>query len=177
MMMPKVLRPLHSGLVPLPDSCEQARGLLTKYTREIEHAKKFPLDEGVADPNDAIEFFLQKFPNDTLRQFRGHGVNKGSEMEILGAFLNILANKTIVGETGSLEQGPHEFIRAYTNSSFLVISHFGRDLIDLRQSARPQFNPAGVKVDVAAHVINGGYYPLIDELHSMYPGANIIRAN
>jgi len=167
-----------AGLVPLAESCEQARGLLAKYAKEIEHAKRFPSDEGVLDHEDGIEFFLKKFPNAQLQEFRGHGVSKGSEMEILGGFINILANQTIKGDIGRLQQGDRStFIPAYTRSPFLVVSHYGRELVDLHQNNHPKFNAVGLKVDVGAHVINCGYYPLLDELRSMFPERTIMRAN
>lgn len=165
-------------IVSFEDSCTQAKGILERYRRQINEAHHQSPDPGVNafNPDRAIEFFLQQFPREVQEEFFGHGIVKGNEIQQLGALLNILSNKIMKGDSGRLIQGARTFIPAYTRAPFLVLSHYKQNLA-IRGESRRLPNGSGVAVNPGAYVVNGPYYPIVEELRSTFPKENIIRAN
>ena len=169
-----------SDLVPFKKSREDAERLFIKYHDQIAEASTKPFDEGVSPfkPNEAIEFFLEKFPDEVLNEFVGHGMSKRGSTDILGAFLNALANHTIRGDTGRLKHGAKPtYLLAYTHSPFLILSRYRKDLASLDQNGKARRNAIGLVIEPGAFVVNNEFYPIVDEIRAMYPDAPILKAN
>jgi hypothetical protein len=175
------IRPVNpkEGVVSFEDSCTQAKRLIEKYHNQIAEADNFPFDKGVSEfqPDRAIDFFLKQFPDEVLRDFLGHGVSKMDEVSIVGAFLNVISNKTLKGDYGPLVSGPGTYIPAYRRSPFLILSHYRQDLASRESNDLVRRNNLGLVIEPGAFVVNNKYYPLVNELREMFPGENIIKAN
>lgn len=164
-------------LVPIEESRKEANRLLKKYETELQLAEKVPYDKEISElPTDsAIKHFMNERPG-VLHEFIGHGVNKGTREDKLAAFLNILSNRTIIGDTGPLTYNGMA-VTAYTRSPFLLLSHYRQELVARGQDGRPKRNIVGEEVNVGAFVVNNDFYPIVDELREMFSGVNIIKAN
>ncbi len=169
------------SFVPYEQSLEVAKQLLEEYKDELAKAGGSPktFDEGVSPyTHDATSHFLKDVPPEIQEEFWGHGISKKSEVDILAALINILENHSIRGDTGRLiDAGTGKtYIPAYKKSPFLIVSHFKRPLVVTKDN-RAVFNEIGAEVDAGAIIVNNDYYPLVEKLKALYPGANIIKAN
>lgn len=161
------------------ESCLLARDLLQKYKEKIMHEYYAKDVEGLggiieSEYQDLITYFMDKIDNSEKKPFSGHGViPRGEEVFQLGAGLNIMANKRIIGSVGHLdkEQG---FNKAWTrNADFFILSKKGKPLKSKDQSESKN----GWNADIGAFVVNTHFYALVDEFKKMFPDVNIIKAN
>lgn len=117
---------------------------------------------------------LGKIPDEIKRRFNGHGIKRGgkygTEADKLAAFINILENETIIGDSGPIGGGQ---LGAYTNVDFLILSPKDTPLLS-RDSKR---NDIGLEAHIGAFVVGNRYYPIVEELKKRYPNRNIIRAD
>ena len=165
--------------VSYKESCLLARDLLLKYEKDIlnnYYGKDVDNLGGIqeSDYRDAITYFMNKIDNTTRKLYSGHGVvPREDEVYQLGAGLNILANKRIIGSIGHLdkEQG---FNSAWTrNVDFFILSKKEKPLrVETQTSSKN-----GWKADIGAFVVNTHFYALVDEFKKMFPDINIIKAN
>jgi|GEM_PF-1338574 len=170
-------------LVPLAESLELAKSLLTKYESEMKGQYGKDIDgwsDGLVftDYQKSIAHYIEETPHDILKRFSAHGVTRKSEIDRIAGALNILANKSIKGECGPLVGSGQ--LKAYISGDFLVISKLDMplpilDARDGRQQSR--MNGIGWLAEIGAFVVDTRYYPMIDELRRMFPDVNIIKAN
>jgi hypothetical protein len=180
-------------LLPWEKSLELAKKLLEKYKDEIR--KNFMKDVDGYDPNDeylnsdfqrSIEHYLiRNVPDETKKHYFGHGITRGRDEENLAAFICIAANNLIKGEYGVLAgQG---YGSPFTRADLFILSK--KDTRMDVQGKNPKNgrietvivkagdNYLGWKADIGAMIVDVKFYPLVDELKTLFPEANIIMAN
>lgn len=170
-------------LVPFEQSLELAKKLIEQYTQELSDIQipdNMPEEDrrAVAWGKSAIRHFFNKIPKETLERFEGHGIFRRDYEGNLGAFINILQNRSVKGDSAKLENSG--YYNANTSADFFIVSHADKPLpVYVEKSDRTQVarNKIGGLADVGAFVVNTLYYPIVDELKTMFPEANIIRAN
>lgn len=103
-----------------------AQALFDRHKSEIlEPWNKFEEPDGFEMPNQAIAVNLDEIPQSVLKQYWGHGITKGTEMQQLAALISIAQKKTIKSWCGPLGTGQFS---AYDNGAFLIISPKGQNL-------------------------------------------------
>lgn len=154
------------------ESMLRARALLEKYGSEILNEEYFDdkNNEDVdIDPNRAIQKYLAQCSEDDKEQFWGHGTSSVLDDEI-ASVINIATNKKMEGWTSKVG-GPSG--QARKAGSFLILSPRGEELLkhnlpDGKMSWEP---------NIGAIAVNNKLYPMIEELKSMFPDINFIKAN
>lgn len=163
--------------------------LYARYQKELLENHNKPVDGNkwwYATGKGVIEDHLRQFTPEVLNHYWGHGVTKGNEIDHLAAAISILANSAIRGSTAPLYNSG--YVDAYTDGSFLVISHKGDHLIERDENKKPSFVSLGenkstgeeiraIKINPGAFVVNAAFYPLVEELKRMFPDAHILYAN
>jgi hypothetical protein len=166
--------------VSYKESCLLARDLLLKYKQEIMN-NYFMKDvdnigglQEEGEYRDAITYFMSKVDNSERKLYSGHGViPREDELYQLGAGLNILANKRIIGSIGHLDK-EEGFNSAWTrNADFFILSQKGKPLRGEIQT----ISKNGWNANIGAFVVNTHFYALVDEFKNMFPDVNIIKAN
>lgn len=166
-----------------------AEDLYVRYQDKLLENRNKPIDGNkwwYATGRGVIEDHLQQFTPEVLSHYWGHGITRGNEIDHLAAAVSILANKAIKGSTAPLYHSG--YVDAYTDGSFLVISHKGDHLVERDQDKKPSFTSLGenrstgeevraVKINPGAFVVNANFYPLVDELRRMFPEVNVLYAN
>ncbi len=174
-------------VVPYAESKVAARVLLEQYKdRILENAYKdvnnLAPEEREYLPTElyqnAIRAYIRKVPEDIQKEYWGHGVTKGHEVDQLAAAINLLENSAVTGDFGQLQS---EYISAYTSGSFLVIADHDEPFQKNKNSRELERILIGdrwaLKFNLGALVVNTEYYPLIEKLQEMFPGRNIIKAS
>jgi len=173
-------------LIPYEQSTELAKRLLEKYHDELRGM--LTIDNMPEQDREAArwgksttEYFIRKFPEETLERFTGHGVRRGDDERKLASFINILQNHSIIGECAKLENSG--YYDADIGSDLLIISHIDQPLPVYPETGTtdekrwPIKNEIGWVANPGAFVVGMQFYPIIEELRSMFPTENIIRAN
>ncbi|OGY99273.1 MAG: hypothetical protein A2945_04855 [Candidatus Liptonbacteria bacterium RIFCSPLOWO2_01_FULL_52_25] len=172
--------------VPYEQSLEIAKGLIEKYHKELGEIRlpdNMPEEDRKAMRwgKSAIGHFLKTIPEKTLERFQGHGIFRRDLEGNLAAFINILQNHAIKGECAALVNSG--YYDASASGDFLIVSRADRPLPVFPDDSRPGDrkgpirNEVGWIADAGAFVVNTNFYPIVDELKTMFPDANIIRAN
>lgn len=163
--------------VPFEESEKLAQELLEKYDAEI--TAQANQDVNGWNPSfsmemyqNAIDHYLRDIPVETLEHYWAHGITRGRDLEWVTAALNILSNGGIRGDVGKLSGMYSGFM---TQCNFLVVLEKDNPF----PGGKPQRpDETGLfKINVGALVVNTKFYPLVDELRSMFPNRNIIKAN
>ncbi len=170
-------------LVSFEESLKIAHDLLEKYGDAMKSQYGQDIDgwEGLVfkDYQKSIGHYIETMPDDVLKHFSAHGITRYSIEDRLAGALNILANKAIKGECGSLERNRGQF-GAYTSGDFLVVSKPDKPLpMTEEKDGRQQsvFNEVGWMAEIGAFIVDTKYYPMVNELRRMFPDVNIIKAN
>lgn len=140
----------------------------------IENANNF-LDKN----RKTIADHLRNIPDEKLQRFVAHGVTKGGpgEWGNVAAFINILQNQYIKGDTGTLGHTGDGWIPAYKKGDFLIVSHADKQLA-IRGTQRHEPGIGNViKIDAGAYVVNVDYDSIVEELRSLFPNKNILKAD
>lgn len=166
-----------------------ADDLYARYRKELLENHNKPIDGNkwwYATGKGVIEDHIRQFTPEVLNHYWGHGITKGNEIDHLAAAISILANDAMRGSAAPLYHSG--YVDAYTDGSFLIISHKGDQLIKRDENKRPQFVFLGenkstgegakaIKINPGAFVVNAVFYPLVEELRRMFPDSNILYAN
>ncbi len=169
-------------LITYEESLELAKDLLNRHKNEILGQKDKDVDgwgTPYTDHQKSIRHFIDKTPQDILERFVGHGITKKGEIDRLAAALNILANKSIQGSCGQLA-GNIGGYNAYKDGDFIVISKLDtnfRIMQELDGRLQPELNEIGLLVNIGAFVVDTKYYSMVEELKTMFPDVNMIKAN
>jgi hypothetical protein len=163
--------------VSIEESQRVARNLLEKYETEIT-AQAFQDINGWNRPfetklyQNAIDHYLRDIPTEIQAQYWAHGVTRGQVLDRLTATLNVLSNSGIKGDVGRLGGMYGGFM---TQCDFLFLLEKDNPF----PSGKPQKpDETGLfKINIGVLVINTKFYPLVDELRSMFPNRKIIKAN
>ena len=165
------------NFVSVEESKKLAQELLTKYDSEImlqahKDINGWNMPFAVEMYQNAIGHYLEEIPEETLGHYWAHGISRGRDLEWLAGALNVLANGGIKGDVGKLNGMFQGFM---TQSSFLVILEKDNPF----PNGKPEKpDETGLfKVNVGALIVNTKFYPLVDELKSMFPDRIIIKAN
>lgn len=176
--LPEQISVQRDPFVSFEDSQRDAQELLAKYESAI-HSQinqdvngwnpRFPTEMY----QNAIEHYLDEVPPEILENYHGHGITRGRELEWLTAAINILANRGVRGDVSRLAGG--RYIDAYREGSFLVVLEKDNPF----PGGKPQKpDQAGLlRVNLGALIVNTQFYPMVDELRTMFPNRTIIKAS
>lgn len=167
-----------AGLVSVENSRNTAVQLLGKYGQQIFSQIGKDIngwnEKFVAEAyQNAIRHYLNTIPIKILRQYWGHGITRGSDEDRLASALNILSNSTVRGDCGQLASS---YISAYDDGDFLLILDKEQPFPPRLPDGKPNRNQLGLKVNLGVLVVNTKFYPLVEELKSIYPGKKIVKA-
>lgn len=135
-----------------------------------------------ASGQKSIPNALQRFPDEVLQNYWGHGVTRGDEIDNIAAVMSMLRNNAFIGWTAPLANS--RGTDAWTHGDFLAISRKGEELSP-RPNNKPQLvtfrtntgqTKPGLRMDLGALVVTDRFEPIIDDLRQMFPQANIISA-
>lgn len=158
------------------ESLHLAKELWAKYKDQIYANYEKDVDNLddplIPDYQKSTLLHLEKIPEEVQKHYWGHGVTRGDDFEIVASALNIMANKSIKGDTAPLvNKGWHD---AWMNADFSVISKKDKELLI---DGSEDFKHKTTKADIGAIIVDVKYYPMVEELKKLFPDVNIIKAN
>jgi hypothetical protein len=172
------------------EQCRQiAEEIYGRYEKELLEHQEEPVDGDkgwYANNRGVIENHLARFSPEVLHEYWGHGVTRGNKLDRLTAAVSILSDGAMKGDSAPLAASG--YVNAYTDGDFLAISRQGKQLMEYGEDRRPIFISLGeneytgreikaVKINPGALVVNAYFYPIVEELRSRFPQANILYAN
>ncbi|MFA6274349.1 MAG: hypothetical protein WC662_04265 [Candidatus Paceibacterota bacterium] len=183
-------QPISPGkFIPFEENLKIAEQLLEKYKKEIKNNLQRDVDGWYGGEEntrggyqESIKHYMEETPNEILEHYTGHGVTKGHQEERVASLLSIASNKSIKGSFGGFGKKMVMWT-PYTDAEIFVLSPKDQNMqIRTKKTesglSEPIFNEdRSWKANIGAIVIDVKYYPLFEELKTMFPDVNIIKAN